>query len=47
MRYSPLRTKFAVLRDTVKQIFTGRTWQKWGAFDALIGRKGMGQWAKR
>lgn len=47
MRYSSLRTKFAVLRDTIRIIFTGRTWQKWGAFDALIGRKGMGQWAKR
>lgn len=47
MRYSPIRTKFAVLRDTVKQIFTGRTWQKWGAVDALLGRKGMGQWKYR
>ncbi|WKZ26038.1 MAG: glycosyltransferase family 2 protein [bacterium] len=47
MRYSPLRTKFAVLRDTVRQIFTGRTWQKWGAIDALLGRKGMGQWKYR
>jgi len=25
----------------------GRTWQKWGAVDALLGKKGMGQWAKR
>jgi hypothetical protein len=47
MRYSSLRTRFAVLRDTIRQIFTGRTWQKWGAIDALLGRKGMGQWAKR
>ncbi len=47
MRYSKLWTKFAVLRDTIKQIFTGRTWQKWGAIDALLGRKGMGQWAYR
>jgi GT2 family glycosyltransferase len=47
MRYSSLRTKFAVLRDTIRLIFIGRTWQKWGAIDALLGRKGMGQWAKR
>lgn len=47
MRYSPLRTKFAVLRDTVRLIFAGRIWQKWGAIDAILGRKGMGQWAKR
>ncbi len=47
MRYSPLRTKFAVLRDTFRLVFAGRTWQKWGAIDAFLGRKGMGQWAKR
>lgn len=47
MRYSNTRTKFAVFRDTLRLIFTGRTWQKWGAFDALVGRKGKGQWAKR
>lgn len=47
MRYSSFRTKFAVFRDTVRLIFLGRLWQKWGAIDALLGRRGMGQWAKR
>lgn len=47
MRYSGLRTRFAVLRDTVRLVFRGRTWQKWGAIDALLGRKGMGQWVRR
>jgi len=47
MRYSSPWTKFAVLRDTARLIFVGRTWQKWGAIDALLGRRGMGQWAKR
>lgn len=47
MRYAKIRTKFAVIRDTIKQIFTGRTWQKWGAIDAILGRKGMGQWKYR
>lgn len=47
MRYAKLRTKFAVLRDTVRLVFMGRKWQKWGALDALLGRHGMGQWAKR
>lgn len=47
MRYSSLRTKFAVLRDTLRLILAGRTWQKWGAIDALLGRKGMGQWRYR
>jgi hypothetical protein len=46
-RYLGFRTKFAVLRDTVRQIFIGRTWQKWGAVDALLGIKGMGACKKR
>lgn len=46
-RYAKLRTKFAVLRDTVRLVFVGRKWQKWGAIDALLGRHGMGQWKKR
>lgn len=47
MRYSGFRTKFAVLRDTVRLIFAGRAWQRWGAIDALLSRKGMGQWKNR
>lgn len=47
MRYAKLRTKFAVIRDTIRIVFIGRTWQKWGAIDALLGRKGMGQWKYR
>ncbi len=39
-----LRTKFAVFRDTVKLMFTGRPWQRLGAFDALIGKMGRGSW---
>lgn len=41
-----LRTKFAVFRDTVKLMFTGRNWQRLGAFDALIGKMGRGSWKK-
>lgn len=47
MRYSKFRTKFAVFRDTIRLIFIGRTWQKWGSIDALLGRHGMGQWKYR
>lgn len=47
MKYMSLKTKLAILRDTTKIAFTGRTWQKKGAFDALLGIKGMGAWAKR
>lgn len=44
MRYSIFRTKFAVIRDTIKLLIVGRKWQKIGAFDALLGVKGKGLW---
>lgn len=47
LNHASLRTKFAVFRDTLRLIFKGRLWQKWGAVDALLGRKGMGQWKNR
>jgi GT2 family glycosyltransferase len=47
MRYSSLKTKFAVVRDTIRLVFAGRLWQKKGAMDALMGIKGMGAWVKR
>lgn len=47
MKYLKFRTKFAVFRDTVRTIFTGRKWQKWGAIDGLLGVRGMGMWKKR
>lgn len=47
MRYMSLRTKFAVIRDTLRLIFKGRLWQKKGAIDAFLGVTGMGAWAKR
>ncbi|MBL7036483.1 glycosyltransferase family 2 protein [Candidatus Microgenomates bacterium] len=46
-RYARPRTKFAVLRDTIRLVFKGRKWQRWGAIDALLGRHGMGQWKHR
>lgn len=47
LRYAKLRTKFAVLRDTIKIAFAGREWQKKGAIDALLGRKEQGSWRKK
>ena len=45
-RYLSSRVKFAVWRDTLKLIFTGRKWQRLGAIDAFLGVKGMGVWAR-
>lgn len=46
-RYAKFRTKLAVARDTMRLAFKGRKWQRWGAIDALLGRKGQGQWRYR
>ena len=46
VRHASLRAKFAVIRDTVKLLFTGRPWQKKGAGDALLGIKGIGTWVR-
>ncbi len=46
MRYASFRAKFAVLRDTIKLAVNGREWQKIGARDALLGKKGTGSWKK-
>ncbi|MBP9759085.1 glycosyltransferase family 2 protein [Candidatus Dojkabacteria bacterium] len=44
LKYAKLRTKIAVIRDTIKIMFSGRKWQKKGALDALLGKKGVGSW---
>jgi GT2 family glycosyltransferase len=45
-RYAKIRTKIAVLKDTIRLAFTGRDWQRLGAFHALIGIKGAGPWKR-
>ena len=47
MRYAKVRTKIAVLKDTMKLAIYGREWQKIGARDALLGKKGIGSWARK
>jgi len=43
-RYSSLRTKFALLRDSIRLLFTGREWQKKGVTDYYLHRFGSGRW---
>lgn len=40
MRYSSLRTKFALLRESIRYLFTGKPVQKRAVFDFLIGKTG-------
>ena len=43
-RYAGLRTKFAVFRESLRQLFTGRPWQKRGVIDFYLGRLNQGSW---
>lgn len=42
MRYSSLRTKLALLKDSLRMLFIGRYWQKKGVIDFYTGRLGKG-----
>lgn len=47
LRFSPLRTKLALLKDSVRMLFIGREWQKRGVIDFFFGRWGKGRWGKK
>ncbi|MBU2036299.1 MAG: glycosyltransferase family 2 protein [Patescibacteria group bacterium] len=41
-RYMPLRTKFALIRDSIRLFILGRKWQKKGVIDFYLNRLGKG-----
>lgn len=44
MKYASLHTKFALLRESVKLLLTGRKWQKAGIKDYYLGKFGKGSY---
>ena len=42
--HTPLRTKFAIFRESIKILFHGRKWQKVGIIDFYLNRFGKGSW---
>lgn len=44
MKYTPLRTKFALFRESIKLLLNGRKWQKIGIRDYYLARFGKGSW---
>ncbi len=44
LKYAPLWTKQALIRESVRLLFTGRKWQKIGIRDYYLGRFGRGSW---
>lgn len=44
MKYAPIRAKIAILKESMKIIFTGRYWQRRGVLDFYFGRLGKGSY---
>ena len=44
MRYASLRTRFALLRESLRLLVNGRKWQRIGIRDFYFGRLGKGSW---
>ena len=44
MKYATLRSKMALIRESVRFVFSGREWQKRGVKDFCCGRWGRGRW---
>ena len=44
MRYAPLRSKIALIRESLRLMTAGRKWQKAGVRDFYLGRFGKGSW---
>lgn len=44
MRYAKLRTRFALYRESLKLLLSGRPWQKRGILDFYFGKLGKGSW---
>jgi len=44
LTYAQLRTKFALIRESIKLLLIGRKWQRFGIMDYYLGRFGKGSW---
>ena len=46
LRYMNWRTKLALIRDSLRILSSGRSWQKRGVIDFYLGRMGRGSWKR-
>jgi len=44
LRFAPWRTKFALVRESLRLLWGGRAWQKKGVIDFYLRRLGKGSW---
>lgn len=47
MTYASLRTKLALIRESIKFLISGRVWQKKGVADYYFSRFGVGSWESK
>ncbi len=47
MSFAKLRTKFALIRESLRFLFSGRKWQKTAIRDYYLGNFGKGSWGKK
>lgn len=45
IKYAPIRAKFALLRESLKILLSGRCWQRRGVLDFYLGRLGKGSYS--
>ncbi len=45
LQYAPLRTKLALIKESLRLLLTGRPWQKTGIWDFYIRKFGRGSWS--
>jgi GT2 family glycosyltransferase len=43
-KYASFRTNFALLRESIRLLFSGQSWQKRAVIDFYLGKKGKGSW---
>src|SRR3989344_2902107 len=44
MKYAKIRSRFALYRESLRLLSSGRKWQKKGVIDFYLGRFGKGSW---
>lgn len=44
MKYAPIRTRFALYRESMRILIRGRRWQKFGVLDFYLGIRGKGSY---
>jgi len=47
MKYAKIRTRFALYRESLRFLWSGRPWQRRGVMDFYLGILGKGSWTDK